>query len=295
MPENEFNPAQMKQSMPAVNPLAQYYRQPKIYIKLPSKGNFYPQGSLDVSETGEYAVYAMTAKDELMMKTPDALLNGQSTVEVIKSCIPSIKNPWQMPSVDLDACLVAIRIASFGENMDVATNCPKCGHQNEYQFNLIGYLEEIAQFEYISSIQIGELKINLRPFTYKEVTQTVIKAIEQRRIFDIIQNEDLSDEDKVSQFGQSFMKLTELTVDTVAKCIESVETPTALVTDRKQIDEFINNSPTEVFEKVNDTVKTMKETIDIKSQKVVCEEEKCKHEFVVDITMDQADFFGVRS
>ena len=77
------------------NPLASFYRQPKIYVKLPSKGEFYPPGSLDVSANGEYPVYAMTAKDELLFKTPDALLSGQSTVELIKSCIPAITNPWQ--------------------------------------------------------------------------------------------------------------------------------------------------------------------------------------------------------
>ena len=66
------------------NPLASYYRQPKIYITLPSKGEFYPADSLDLSTNGQYAVYAMSAKDELLFKTPDALLSGQSTVEVIK-------------------------------------------------------------------------------------------------------------------------------------------------------------------------------------------------------------------
>jgi hypothetical protein len=76
------------------NPLSSFYRQPKIYVKLPSKGEFYPPGSLDVSANGEYPVYAMTAKDELLFKTPDALLSGQSTVELIKSCIPAITNPW---------------------------------------------------------------------------------------------------------------------------------------------------------------------------------------------------------
>jgi hypothetical protein len=47
------------------NPLANYFRQPKIFVALPSKGLFYPEGALDVSETGEYAVYAMTYKNEL--------------------------------------------------------------------------------------------------------------------------------------------------------------------------------------------------------------------------------------
>jgi hypothetical protein len=63
----------------------------------------------------------MTAKDELMLKTPDALMNGQATVEVIKSCVPSIKNPWHMPSIDIDTILIAIRIATYGENMEFSS------------------------------------------------------------------------------------------------------------------------------------------------------------------------------
>ena len=130
------------------NPLSQYFRQPKVYMRLPSQGKFYTQGGLDRSSTGDYAVYAMTAKDELMFKTPDALLSGQSTVEVIKSCIPAITDPWSMPSIDLDASLVAIRIATYGENMEVVANCPKCDEENNYDINLVSWLERIGNFEY---------------------------------------------------------------------------------------------------------------------------------------------------
>ena len=69
------------------NPLSKYFRQPKLFAALPSNGKFYPADSLETTETGEYAIYSMTAKDELTMKTPDALLNGQATVELIKSCV----------------------------------------------------------------------------------------------------------------------------------------------------------------------------------------------------------------
>lgn len=74
------------------NPLQKYFRQPKIYLSLPSNGKYYPAGSLEISETGEYPVFPMTARDEIMIKTPDALLNGEATVAVIKSCIPLLKN-----------------------------------------------------------------------------------------------------------------------------------------------------------------------------------------------------------
>ena len=128
--------------------LSNWYRQPKIYIRLPSKGEYYAKDALDISTTGDYAVYAMTAKDELMFKTPDALLNGQSTVEVLKSCIPAIQDPWKMPSIDVDAALVAVRIATYGEKMEVSTNCPSCAAENDYEINLNNWLEKLNQFQF---------------------------------------------------------------------------------------------------------------------------------------------------
>lgn len=74
-----------------VNPLLGYMRQPKIYIRLPSNGLFWEEGSIDIPENNEFPVYSMTAKDELTFKTPDALMNGQAIVDVIQSCMPNIK------------------------------------------------------------------------------------------------------------------------------------------------------------------------------------------------------------
>ena len=73
------------------NPLSKYFRQPKLYIQIPSRGKYYQQGSIEYPENGELEVYSMTAKDELVFKTPDALLNGQATVDVIQSCIQKNK------------------------------------------------------------------------------------------------------------------------------------------------------------------------------------------------------------
>jgi len=137
------NPMQQKK-----NPLAGFFRQPKIYVSLPSKGKFYSQGALDRSENGQYAVYAMTAKDELMFKTPDALLSGQSTVELIKSCMPAILDPWKMPSIDIDFALIAIRIATYGNKMEVNTQCPHCNADNNYDVDLSAWFSVFDNFEY---------------------------------------------------------------------------------------------------------------------------------------------------
>jgi hypothetical protein len=156
----EFNPAEFNTNIEQ-NPLRKYFRQPKVYITLPSRGKFYPEGVLNMPETGELPVFAMTAKDELIIKTPDALLNGQATVDVIKSCIPNITNPWLMPSVDLDACLVAIRIATYGEKLDITTKVPVLGEEREFSVDLRQILNKLVTPEYENILKLNDINVEL--------------------------------------------------------------------------------------------------------------------------------------
>ena len=64
--------------IPMTNPLLKAYRSSSLYISLPSGGKFYKEKP-KLSADGELAVYAMTARDELITKTPDALFNGEAT------------------------------------------------------------------------------------------------------------------------------------------------------------------------------------------------------------------------
>ena len=70
--------------------LVKYTRSPQIYISLPSQGNFWPEGTLDMPANSELPVLSMNSYDELTLKSPDALMNGQAVVDVIQSCITSI-------------------------------------------------------------------------------------------------------------------------------------------------------------------------------------------------------------
>ena len=90
----------MEETKNTQNPLKQFYRTPKVYVQLPSRGRFNKVNS--EAMTGEVPVYAMTSKDELLMKNPDALLNGDAVVGVIKSCVPSITDTKNLPVCDVD-------------------------------------------------------------------------------------------------------------------------------------------------------------------------------------------------
>jgi hypothetical protein len=278
---------------PKKNPLAGWYRQPKIYVSLPSKGKFYPQGALDRSSNDQYPVYAMTAKDELMFKTPDALLTGQSTVELIKSCIPAILDPWSMPSVDLDFALIAIRIATYGDKMEVGCNCPSCRAENNYDVDLTVWFSNFDNFNYVDIVDADPLVMHIRPYSYKELTRMSIKTMEQQRIFQIINDDEISDEVKMEKFGASFVKITELTVDVIADCIIKIDTPDGSVEDKAMIKDFINNCSKDIFDKVSTHVTNMKDQIELKAQTVKCNE--CGNEFSMPISMDQSNFFAVKS
>lgn len=279
------------------NPLKKYFRQPKIYLRLPSQGKFYPSGSLDMPESGELPVYAMTAKDELMMKTPDALLNGEATVEVIKSCLPNIRNPWMMPSIDGDAVLIAIRLATYGEKMEISTKVPEIGDDKDFEIDLRQLLDQLIAFQFDSHIEIDDdMTIEIRPNTYKEFTENALKTFEEQRIFQLVNDDSIPDDQKLAAFSKSFKKLTNMTIDVVVNSIVSIDTPDGKVTDKNYIREFISNADNSIFDKIYKHLEIMRDNSRIKPLKVTSTPEEIERgapaEYEIPITFDQSNFFG---
>ena len=287
----EFNPQDYEQ-----NPLKKYFRQPKIHIPLPSKGQYYPEGSIEIPETGEFPVYAMTAKDELTMKTPDALLNGQATVDLIKSCIPAIKDPWVMPTLDLDAALLAIRIATYGKNMEITATIPGTSEKKEYQVDIQKILNKLVTASYVSEVQMGEMKVFTRPLTYKEFTKTSLQTFEEQRVFAIINNDDLDDDEKLERFNTSFKKLTDISVNMMNRCVYKIQLGDTEVTNEKHIQEFMENSDKEFYTFITEHLEEQRKSFAIEPLKVSSTEEEQKlgapTEWELPITFDQSNFFA---
>jgi hypothetical protein len=278
------------------NPLQKYFRQPKVYLDLPSKGKFYPEGVLDMPETGEIPIFAMTAKDELTMKTPDALLNGAATVELIKSCAPNIKDPWQMPSVDLDAVLIAIRIATYGENLEITTKIPNVGEEKDFQIDLRQLLNKLTNSDFINSIEIDNMILELKPLTYKEFTDSAMKTFEEQRIFRLVNNDSIPEEEKLQRFNESFVKLTNLTVNMMTKSIKSITVEGDTVDNELFIKEFIDNADKVFYNTILEHLEEQREKFKIEPFKVISTEEEiakgAPKEYEVPITFDQSNFFA---
>lgn len=273
------------------NPLAKHFRQPAIYFKLPSGGKFWPTGSLNLPPNGELPVYPMTVQDEITLKTPDALMNGQGQVTVIQSCCPNIVDAWNMPSIDVDATLMAIRIASYGSEMQIGTKCPKCGEEHEFGIDLNHMLNRSATPDYSSPVEIDSLKIYLQPQLYNSVNQTGLVNYEEERIVQTINNANLSDIEKVQHINQHLARLVDLNYKVIVDSTLSILTNDGIVvTDKDQISEYFKNASNQVTKAVQARLKEYAAKLAIPDQDVECH--GCKHKFKLPIVFDYASFFA---
>ena len=273
------------------NPLAKHFRQPAIYLKLPSQGRYYPPNGIELSVTGEIPVYPMTVKDELSMKTPDALLNGESMASLIRSCCPNIQDPWSIPAIDLDDIFIAIRLASYGHSMDVTSTCPHCENVNEYAVNLDSLLQNLAPADYSESLSVEGLVVKFRPQAYKDINKTNLATFEQRKLVNNITDADIPDEEKQRLFEESFKKITELNVSIIIDSIESIFVDQTLVTDPAMIKEFLDNCSRLTYKSIKDKIQELAKKNSVAAVDVVCTNEECNKPYQTPLVFDQSNFF----
>jgi hypothetical protein len=288
----------MSENAQKINPLMSLMRQPKVYITLPSRGRYYPEGALDPTVNGEYPVYSMTAKDEIILKTPDALMNGQGVADVIHSCMPNIKDPWAIPTIDLDVILVAIRLATYGDKMTLTIKHSTMDDEMEYETSLQEILDKLqSNTTWEERLEIRpDLVIFLKPIDYKTQTYTQMSEFETQKLMSVIRDETLDDEAKLIQFKSSFEKMTNRTIDVIIKAIHRIESSAGTVSDPDFLEEFMRNCDREVFDKIKQRISELNENNELKPLKIASTEEmlaKGAPEFVeIPFSFDTANFFG---
>ena len=276
------------------NPLMAHFRQPKISLSLPSQGRWWGEGALDLPPNGEIPIFAMTAKDEIALRTPDSLLNGTSVVTVIQSCCPNIKDAWQMPSVDLDAVLLAIRIASFGDVMDIDTACPACKEESRFGVKLGDKLAEISCGDYTAPIKVDGLEIYIEPQQYFNVNRMGQIRFQEDRISTLLLDMEMNEEEKGKQLQASFQRLVDIGIENVTDSTSYIKLPDGTeVRNKQHILEFYTNSSAEIMRKVNNRIEVLTEAMKPKALKLKCQH--CEHVYESNLEFDYTSFFGQAS
>ena len=279
------------------NPLNKYYRQPAIYISLPSKGKYYTAESYQQTETGEIPVMPMTAKDEIAFKTPDAMINGQATVDVIKSCCPNILDPWQLTNYDLDTVLLGIRIATYGETMDINATVPVVNEQISHTVNLPALLETVKNIEIKDSFSTETgFEVFVKPLTYKQTTNAQVKTFEQQKIVAAVGQSQMTDEQKSQKFAEAHKALTELNFEILSTSFSKIKTPDGqTVEDQDQIKEFLHNADSKTVNDLQNKMLLIRNQAQVKPIKLKTTEEQIKKgapvTFETPLTFDNSNFF----
>ena len=283
--------------MVETNPLNKYYRQPAIYIALPSKGKYYSAEVYTATQTGEIPVLPMTAKDEMAFKTPDAMINGQATVDVIKSCCPNILDPWQLTNYDLDTVLLGIRIATYGETMDINANVPVVNEQISHTINLPALLENVKNIEIKDNFKTKQgFTVFINPLSYKNISETQIKTFEQQKIVATVNASQFPEEEKTKKFAEAYKNLTQLNFEMLATSFSKIITPDGqTVEDKIQIQEFLNNADSKVVNEMQDEMIKLRSQAQVKPITLKSTEEQIKKgapvTFTVPLTFDNSNFF----
>lgn len=274
-----------------LNPLSKHFRKPAIYLRLPSNGRYWESG-LTMPENREIPVYPMTAKDEITLRTPDALLNGQGVIDVIQSCCPSITDAWRMPSVDVDATLIAIRIASYGTEMDFKTTCPHCKNVDERAIDLVRVLDTVKMADYSQEVSADDVVIKLRPQEYFSLNATNQIKFEEQRLLAAITDE-LTQEAKLTEFKNRITKITDLNIKVLVDSTDYIMAGEDRVVKREFIHEYYTNCSAGVISAVNKRLEQLVEEGSLKPLDLTCSE--CSKEYKNALNFDYSSFFGLGS
>lgn len=272
----------------AQNPLQQYFRQPKIFIGLPSKGVYNKQGTV-TGDVTNMPVFGMTGMDEILMKTPDALMSGESTIKIIESCCPFIKDGSDLSLLDLDLTLTAIRIATYGNIMEILHTCPACNTENEYHIDLGKMIEHFATCQYDNEVVLKDLTIKTQPLTYQQSTDFNIKNFQLQQ--QLRQTESIEDEAEQKRVvAEIFKELGLLQNEIFSASIESVQTTSTVVTERLFINEWLSNCDKDVFDSLRTQFEKNRETWKVPAHEVKCD--ACGSQNKVAVDLDEASFFA---
>lgn len=273
------------------NPLKQYFRTFKLYLKIPSGSTHYPATVLEYTDSGEVGVMPMTGKDELALKNPDALLNGEALIEVLTSCVPALKNPKALLTNDIDTLITAIRYATYNDTLETTLICPSCRHENTFKLDLQYALDNMSMLEdeYVVHLETG-LSVFVKPYTFPELLKGLHSQFEQNKLARAVESESISDQTRSEIFAKAFKEIAVTKYDLMCAGVAKVvdESANINVTDKKFIKEFLQNIDKKSADKISDMIDEINKIGIKKTFTAKCE--KCEHQWESEIDFNPVNF-----
>ena len=157
---------------PGLNPLMDFARKVECSVKIPSQGLLYDEDMIGFNAIGEVDIMPMLPNDELTIVNPETLISGDAIIGLIKSCCPSIKRPEELFYPDVNALLLGIRKATYGNELIQSGICPKC-----WEVKSKIETEEMERIAKEKKFNIEDLSEDEAKQLYEEAKKNVEKII----------------------------------------------------------------------------------------------------------------------
>ena len=102
---------------------------------------------------------------------------------------------------------------------------------------------------------------------------------------------DITDNEERLKFsGQTMKKLNDLSIFLITETIDSISTPTSIVTEKEHINDFLKNTDKNTFDILKKAAVKLRESSQLKPLKVKCIH--CQHEYEQTLSLNVTDFFA---
>ena len=260
-------------------------------MRLPSGTAYYTPDVVEFTDKGEVGVYPMTGQDELALKNPDGLLNGESLIKVLSSCVPAVKNPRALLTNDIDALITAIRYATFNDGLETTIHCPKCNAENTFKLDLQYALDnmETLDADYVVNLESG-VSVFVKPYAFPELLKGLHAQFEQNKLSRAAQSDNLDDDERAKIYGKSFKELATLTFDLMIESVIHVvdEANGIDVSNKEHIKEFLFNIDKKSVDSISNLITEINK-IGIKKS-FIAQCTTCQHEWESEIDFNPVNF-----
>ena len=281
------------------NPLQKHFRRPALWVKLPTLGRWYRDGAVNFNEEQQVRIFGLSAKDDIMLNTPDALLNGHALETVIQSCVPDVRDVKKLLQPDLDSIFLGIKAATNNGKFEIERKCEACGHDNNFEVQCARLIDMTTYVEDSDTIiMIGnDLRVRIAPYSYEMRTMLIQKQLEEQRTLTAIEKDEQIVDDMVRAdiLARSIDKLATLTFKLVAQSISAIEMlgqDAMVVTDSDHISEWLQNIDKNTADAVIEAVNNLNNIGPPKETDAQCSQ--CGHRWKEKLTFDPALFFTQR-
>jgi len=241
----------------------------------------------------------MTSADELILKNPDALLNGEAIKQVISSCIPEVKRPELLLTNDIDLLLIIIRKVSYGDKFSITADCPECKIENTFNVDLDGMVANVTHLADNYPINLASgATVFVKPFTFQDSIKAANKSFEQNKALTSLQDESIPDAEKLKLFSKSFKALSklnyELLVNSIIRIVDDEKDMHFENTkqNHKFTNEMLHNIDIDEARKIDDKIKEINDIGVNKDLTIKCQSETCNHEWTTELDLNPINFFS---